>query len=292
MVSLEEPTGPSLKRRHMPSLAAAARSGAGGLDICFVMDCTASMGPWIEASKQTIKDMIAALPADEPQKRVAFVGYRDLGDGPAQVHPFTEDVNDVIGFIERQTALGGADIPEDVAGGLADALGLQWVSQTRTVVLIADAPCHGVKYHTELGQMGIGDDYPRGDPTGLSMTLLLRAFRMSHIDLTFVQLTSETDKMQGLLKGIYESAAGRENINKFELRDLRHIIEAAGGVGAIGDGRSPIVSTMLSSAVTPTIMSSYAQQQSGTQTYSASVQHSYATYSSAVVDATASGRRL
>merc|ERR1712137_405427 len=107
---------------------------------------------------------------------------------------------------------GGEDVPEDVAGGLAAALGLRWRSETRTVVLVTDAPCHGQKYHDTA------DSYPQGDPTGLSMVQLMSAFRHSNIDFTFVQLTPCTDKMQGMLRRAYELSAGPENIRKLELR--------------------------------------------------------------------------
>merc|ERR1712150_16774 len=152
---------------------------------------------------------------------------------------------------------------------------LEWMSQTRTLVLIADAPCHGEKYHDYV----TSDDYPLGDPTGLSMTRLLQFCRTSGIDFTFVQLTSDTNKMQKLFRQIYEAAAGPENINKFELRDLREIIDSIGGMTSIGDGKALYVSTMLSAAITPTIQSSYTQQQSGVQTYSAPVSTTYASYS-------------
>ena len=263
-----------LKPRVMPPPPKAPTPGVGGLDVCFVMDCTGSMGPWMEASKQTIKDMIAALPDSEPHKRIAFVGYKDFGDGPAQVHPFTEDISAVINFIDRQQAGGGDDFPEDVAGGLAAAVGLQWASQARTVVLIADAPCHGQHHHA----FGDTDSYPAGDPTGLSMRTLMQAFRGSHIDFTFVQLLSDTDKMQRNLQLAYESAAGPENISKFELRDLRDIIEEAGGYTALGTERAGEVSAMLSAAVTPSIHASYQSYTSGVQTYSAPVRTSYAGY--------------
>jgi hypothetical protein len=207
------------------------------------------MAPWIEAAKTTVKDMIAALPSDVPNKRVAFVGYRDFTDGPAQVQRFTEDVDAVVRFIDSQVADGGDDIPEDIAGGLAAALGLDWKAETRTVVLVTDAPCHGRKYHNDV------DDYPDGDPTGLSMVRLMRAFRLSYIDFTLVQLTSKTDQMQHMLKAIYESAAGPENIRKYELRDLRDIIEEAGGEAAIRS-RPDAYSGMLSAAITPTIEAS------------------------------------
>ena len=263
------------QRRVIPRPPPPAAAGVGGLDVCFVMDCTSSMAPWIRAAKQTIKDMIAELPPAEPHKRIAFVGYRDLGDGPAHVHPFTEDASAVIGAIEAEVASGGADPPEDVAGALADALGLKWASQARTVVLIADAPCHGKGYHA------LGDDHPAGDPTGLSMSGLLWAFRNAHIDFTFVQLTSDTDKMQGRLKAVYESAAGPDNIGKFELRDLRGIIQKVGGHAAIGrGGRAREVTAMLSSAVSPSVRASYVTHSSGVQTYSPCVGASYAAYTS------------
>lgn len=256
----------------MPKPPSAQAAGSGGLDICFVMDCTGSMQPWIEASKQTIKEMIHALPAEEEHKRVAFVGYRDFGDGPAQTLGFTERVEDIIRFIDGQHAFGGGDAAEDVAGGLADALAQNWVSQTRTLVLIADAPCHGKQYQPNAYA---SDDYPDGDPTGLSMTHLLRTCRTSGIDFTFVQLTSEMDRMQRELQQVYESTAGPENINKFELRDLRQINQEAGGMAAMGDGRAEHVNQMLSAAVTPTIQASYQNQQSGQQMYAPSVFASY-----------------
>merc|ERR1711972_129383 len=118
--------------------------------------------------------MIRALPEEEEHKRVAFVGYRDFMDGPAQTLGFTEHVEDVIRFIDGQRAFGGGDAAEDVAGGLADALGQDWVSQTRTLVLIADAPCHGTQYQPHANA---SDDYPSGDPTGLCVTQLLEACR-------------------------------------------------------------------------------------------------------------------
>merc|ERR1719420_2809321 len=110
------------EKRRMPKPPSPPVAGSGGLDICFVMDCTGSMSPWIEASKQTIRDMIQALPAEEAHKRVAFIGYRDFMDGPAQTLGFTERVEDVVRFIDGQHAFGGGDAAEDVAGGLADAL--------------------------------------------------------------------------------------------------------------------------------------------------------------------------
>lgn len=209
---------------------------------------------------------------------MAFVGYRDFEDGPAEVKPFTQDVDDVISFIDRQQAFGGGDFPEDLAGGLADALKLDWVSKTRTLVIIADAPCHGEKYHGSKYHGSIYEDYPQGDPTGLSMNGLLQTTRRSLIDVTLVQLSDATDEMQRLLKQYYEAGAGPDNLNTFELRDLCGIIKEVGGINAIGDGSAAHVSTILSAAVTPSIQSSYTTQQVGAVQRSVGVYSAYRSY--------------
>jgi hypothetical protein len=235
------------------------------LDICFIMDCTGSMGPWIEAAKTTIKDMINGLPAEESCKRVAVIAYRDFGDGAPEVQQFSEDIAEVTRFLDGQVATGGDDGPEDVAGGLAAALGLRWESETRTVVLVTDAPCHGKKYH------GDHDNYPEGDPTGLSMVRLMQAFRCASIDFTFVQLTSSTDRMQQKLRHAYESAApAAENPRKFELRDLRGVIEEVGGAATLYSS-PPAVSAMLSAAVAPAVTASLTSTRTGSATYSGAV---------------------
>jgi len=262
--------------RKMPPLIPPPNPASGGLDICFVMDCTGSMKPWIDAAKATIQDMIRAL--DERQKRVAFVAYRDFANGLPEAFDFSSDMNTVVGFIHKQRATGGADFPEDVAGGLHAALGLSWAAETRSVVLVADAPCHGKKYATNHHH----DDFPEGDPTGLSMTALMQAFRSSYIDFTFVQLTSETDRMQALLRESYERTPGCDNIRKYEMRDLRQIIEEAGGADKVGTEPAKVTS-MLSAAVTPSVMASVASTRKGVPMQSVAIKSSYASYAAATL---------
>ena len=48
-------------------------------------------------------------------------------------------------FISTAKAGGGSD-SEDMGGGLQSALNYNWTSNTRFVILIADAPCHGEQY--------------------------------------------------------------------------------------------------------------------------------------------------
>jgi hypothetical protein len=64
------------------------------------------------------------------------------------------------------TADGGKDWPEDVQGGLNEALNLNWMSDSiKQAFLICDAPGHGV----DLTNDPITDDYPAGSPDGFKV---------------------------------------------------------------------------------------------------------------------------
>jgi hypothetical protein len=143
--------------------------------------------------------------------RFAFVAYRDFCDGSNQleVFPFTSDRIAVIDFIAKQRATGGGDGPEDLlgrrllqvparrtdnaydTGGLDAALKLNWASVNRFVVLVADAPCHGI----EFSGPGSGDSYPEGNPDGLEAETVLAALRELEVQFLFTKLTGFTDLM-------------------------------------------------------------------------------------------------
>ena len=95
--------------------------------------------------------------------RVAFVGYRDFGDGAQQYSTidFSENLDIVKTFISKQSASGGNDMPEDVQGGFHKALGMSWEPDSiRSVFHIADAPGHGKDICDDW------DNYPKGSPDG------------------------------------------------------------------------------------------------------------------------------
>jgi hypothetical protein len=79
--------------------------------------------------------------------RYALIPYRDVGDDPMSVLPFTSDVNQFIRHLEKLEAKGGKDEPEDVFGALATASGLSWESTARYLIWICDAPGHGSECH-------------------------------------------------------------------------------------------------------------------------------------------------
>jgi len=80
------------KGRKAPVKASEQKS----LDVCLLLDETASMMSWIERSKETLKGIIANVKEDYNglKVRVAFVGYRDIGDKPRfEVFQFSEDLD-------------------------------------------------------------------------------------------------------------------------------------------------------------------------------------------------------
>lgn len=89
-----------------------------------------------------------------------MVGYRDFCDGANQfeVLDFVSSVSEFKAFVDAIVAKGGGDAPEDMAGAIWKANRLSWSYPARGLFLIADAPCHGLEYHS------YADDCPSGPP--------------------------------------------------------------------------------------------------------------------------------
>ena len=87
-----------------PKTAPTKTKGSKILDLCLVLDCTASMGSWIERSKATLKTIIGNVKAQNEglTVRASFVGYRDITDRDRfDIKDFTEDLDAVKDFISR-----------------------------------------------------------------------------------------------------------------------------------------------------------------------------------------------
>jgi hypothetical protein len=167
---------------------------------CFLMDCTASMEPWIQAAKNQIVNIVNGT--DALDYEVAFVGYRDYGD-QLRFHTFHfMGPRELVGCIEDIHALGGNDTAEDVAGGLLAARELNWTnSDVRTIVHIADAPCHGLQFHAR----NVGDRYPQGDPSGIDPLAIMKHFSDREFTYTFVRINSSTDTMLEAFHNVYNA---------------------------------------------------------------------------------------
>ncbi len=124
------------------------------------------MEEWIQRSKDSLKEIIDSVKADNPdlEVRVCFVGYRDIYDIPRfSIHEFTTDLDKIKNFISGVTANGGGDFAEDVQGGFHEALKQDWSDKSVKMAFhIFDAPGHGRDICTWYD----GDDFPAGSPEG------------------------------------------------------------------------------------------------------------------------------
>ena len=181
----------------------------------FIIDCTGSMGSWIEACKKEIKSIIDCVRNQHfnIQIRVSIIAYRDHCDGKliSEVFPFSQNIAGCQTFLKDLRATGGGDCPEDVAGGFENALKQSWEGVSKYAILLADAPCHGNKYHS-----GCGDDYPEGDPKGRIVENQIQQFAAKGIFFNAIKMTSETDKMFQILNQHYEKKMG----SKIQFADL------------------------------------------------------------------------
>ena len=142
------------------------------LDLAFAMDCTSSMGPYIESAKNNIRTIVNEIvSAEHTDVRLALVEYRDHPPEDktfvTQVHDFTANPDFMKRWLEDSCAKGGGDCPEALADALKDVLDLSWRdSAVKICVLISDAPPHG------LGDAW--DGYPNGCPLGLDPVVLAK----------------------------------------------------------------------------------------------------------------------
>lgn len=141
-----------------------SRDGLNHVDLCFVVDTTGSMGPFIQAAQRHLLDTIEALRDGGIDLHVGLVEYRDH---PPQENTFitrvgsglTADLKAMRKAIRALAANGGGDAPEAVFDGVdAASARMQWRPHScRFILLVGDAPPHGALAHE-----GKGDPCPCG----------------------------------------------------------------------------------------------------------------------------------
>ncbi|KAK4444772.1 hypothetical protein QBC34DRAFT_414616 [Podospora aff. communis PSN243] len=167
-------------------------------DLLFLIDTTGSMGAYIEAAKKQVRDIVADIKEaffNEADVQIAVVGYKDHGDSNKyQFLDFTSSTEKVTDFLEELTAFGGGDAPEDVLGGLQQALNASWTQQTRCIIHIADAPAHGRALNT-FGETVDRYPTPGSEPHHLTHTPLLQRMIGLNINYALLRINNTTDKM-------------------------------------------------------------------------------------------------
>jgi hypothetical protein len=174
------------------------------------------MGPWIQAVKKQTREIVETLRHDhrDAEFEVGIVCYRDYEDKERfKIVEFSHNIYRVLNDIQDIQAQGGGDDAEDVAHGLIYTQMLPWdiAADVKMIFHIADAPAHGMKYHTAE----VSDRFPGGDPQGLNIDYILHELATHGIDYTFIKITSATDKMIRRFAEVYEDKKG-----KFMVTDL------------------------------------------------------------------------
>ncbi|CAI2181312.1 11012_t:CDS:1 [Funneliformis geosporum] len=183
------------------------------VDLCFVLDCTGSMSSHISAAKDCIIQVVDYMERTNPSIKiwVGFCGYRDYCDGHKRLETFnfTDSYDQFRRYVRNVQATGGGDVPEDVLGGLNAAITkMNWSHTTRVILHVGDAPPHGRRFTDEQ------DDYPKGDPSGLTAESVLGKMKSSNILYFFGKITQCTNKMLRIF---------REIIGEFPVFDLEDV---------------------------------------------------------------------
>ncbi|KAK6349381.1 hypothetical protein TWF696_005669 [Orbilia brochopaga] len=203
----------SVGRRSTEGLFRAACS----TDLLFLIDTTGSMASHIQAAKDQVKSIVADIEVtflNEAEVRIAVVGYKDHGDVPnIQLLDFTPSTDRVRSFLDELYATGGNDTPEDVLGGIRQALNSSWKHQTRCIVHIADAPPHGRTLH-DLGDGSDSYPNPGSEPHHLTHESLLQQMVTLNINYALLRINSYTDRMAFRFLEIYAKASAECHLHE------------------------------------------------------------------------------
>ena len=125
----------------------------------------------IQGAKNSIKKIVDYMADTQAIKvRIGFCGYRDHCDNSdrLQIFNFTDSCEEFMRNLSDVVAIGDGNGPKDVLGGLDAAITeMSWRNRIRVLLHIGDCPPHGRRF------TNTDDDYPDGDPNGLTAERVL-----------------------------------------------------------------------------------------------------------------------
>ncbi|CAD8046871.1 unnamed protein product [Paramecium sonneborni] len=171
----------------------------GKLDICYVVDCTKSMEPYIEQARSCVRESLKIIKQqtnrDTIMSSIAFYDMEQKPPGGYHQFTFSNNVQDFEKFITSVPIVGGQDPPEDVKGALQQMIDkLKWMNKFKIAILITDCPCHGKRYHNM-----VNDCHPQDDIEEMLYRLIDQ-----QIVLIGFNLNQKTIQMYEEFKKIYE----------------------------------------------------------------------------------------
>lgn len=151
--------------------------------------------------------------------RVGFCGYRDHCDNSnrLQIFDFTTSFDDFKNNVSTVSATGGGgeDTPTDVLGGLNAAVTrMTWRSSIRILLHIGDRPPHSRRFNSMHN-----DEFPDGDPNGLTAERILREMQLAGIHYFFGKINNLTDTMTNEFQSI---------IGEYPVFDFSNTLDAEG----------------------------------------------------------------
>ncbi|KAJ4461181.1 hypothetical protein PAPYR_2646 [Paratrimastix pyriformis] len=172
------------------------------LETCLLGDIASSAQPVIESIKAGLAQTCATTARDgNVRLKVAFVGYRDICDGPRRfvVHDFDEPAN-IAQWMETIIVTGSGDEgAKDVIGGLEKVAALSWGANIRLLIHLVDAPAHGMQFHGP----DVRDDHPEGLP-GQNPAQTLAQLHAMHILYRMFMLAHPQPMMYKAFQGMFE----------------------------------------------------------------------------------------
>ncbi|KAH7257929.1 hypothetical protein BKA59DRAFT_451969 [Fusarium tricinctum] len=176
------------------------------VDVLFLIDTTYSMQWYIQETKNEIRSIIREVKGaflNEANVRIAIVAYKDHNnDQNIEFLDFNDSVDEVHSFLTNLDLGSGADIPEDVLGGIQKAINASWKQDSRCLIHVADAPPHGESLH-DLGE-SYDHYYKTGsEPHGLTHHSLIRQLVELKVNYALLRINKSTDRMAFEFSKVY-----------------------------------------------------------------------------------------
>lgn len=167
-------------------------------DLLFLIDTTGSMAPYLNAATAQVRSLVDEIKAsffNDADVRIAVVAYKDHSDRVSiQSLDFTTSADRVHCFLGELSAFGGGDAPEDVLGGIREALNKTWRQRTRCIIHICDSPAHGRDLH-DLDDSSDRYPVPGSEPHRLTHGPLLAQMIGLGINYALLRINHTTDRM-------------------------------------------------------------------------------------------------
>ena len=236
------------------------------IDLALVIDVTGSMAPYSKSVVSTINNLISGQSSlasklyssfDEEiefQVRLACLGFRDIDDGSNQFTEilfrdkshFTTDASSVIAFVKRicASSSGGYDIAEDTIGAIQQCArwrnGDDWSSDIKLMMLLTDAPSHGLGLKPSPKSVTTADNYSGSHPNGLTVHDAVSSLVEKDVDLFFCSYNpASTEKTEDALSANFQKHP--DNIKEHDVMRIPMVPKASaivpGDSSSMGNGR-------------------------------------------------------